>query len=70
VISDAYVYFDSCVGNGFDTGSGTYSLTRDNCPPLFRDPPIGYWGGDAVVAETCSSANPGSGELIPPDELR
>ena len=69
-ITHAYVYFDNCFANGIVTSEGTHELTRDDCPPLFTDPPIGFFGGSEVVYRACHTDDPGSGELLSPDELR
>ncbi len=38
VVGDVYVYYDWCVGNGFDDGTTRRELTRAACSPLFHDP--------------------------------
>lgn len=50
---EAYVYYDWCFGNGVFDGTAAYALTKDNCKPLFAEPPILMHSASEVVAEVC-----------------
>ncbi|MFL6172444.1 MAG: hypothetical protein ACJ716_06090 [Marmoricola sp.] len=52
-VSEAYAYFDSCVGNGIVTPSGTHRLTRGDCAPLFADAPIALPSAQESVSNAC-----------------
>lgn len=52
-LAEAFVYYDSCFGNGIVATDGIRRLTRDNCAPLFDEAPILFWGGHAGVFKTC-----------------
>lgn len=46
-VHEAYVYFDSCFGNGIDDGTALRALTTDNCVPLWSGHVV-RWGGSAA----------------------
>jgi hypothetical protein len=52
-VTEAYVYFDSCVGNGIREPGGMHALTTADCRPLFAAPPIGMWSADSDVFDRC-----------------
>ena len=52
-LSEAYVYYDWCFGNGIFDSQGTRHLTRENCQPLFAEPPINLWSGQGPVVKAC-----------------
>lgn len=52
-IGEAYVYFDWCFGNGVFDAAHEYRLTRDNCAPLFSEPPVTLWGGSGPAFGLC-----------------
>jgi len=49
---DVYVYYDSCVHNGFDDGTNVRQLTRENCVPLWGGR-VTYWGGSSAPFQRC-----------------
>ena len=49
---DIYVYYESCMHNGFDDGTNVRQLTRENCLPLWGER-VRYWGGSGVSSERC-----------------
>jgi hypothetical protein len=55
-VTEAYVYFDSCVGNGILEPGGMHALTKADCAPLFATPPIGMWSADSDVFSRCAGA--------------
>lgn len=58
-LAEAYVYFDWCFGNGIFTKDGVHRLTRADCQPLFAEPPITYYTGDAATARLCGTDHSG-----------
>lgn len=55
-LAEAYVYYDSCIGNGIVDAQQRRRLTRADCVPLFDTPPIGFWGGTARLFDACSKS--------------
>jgi hypothetical protein len=53
-LAEAYVYYDSCFGNGIFDSAGARQLTRANCRPLFARPPIRLWITQPPVTEVCA----------------
>ena len=49
---DAYVYYDSCVHNGFDDGTNVRELSEDGCAPLWGDR-VQQWAGSSAPYERC-----------------
>jgi len=49
---DAYVYYDSCVHNGFDDGTNVRELSQDGCAPLWGDR-VQQWGGSSAPFGRC-----------------
>ncbi|WP_368955801.1 hypothetical protein [Parafrankia soli] len=61
-VHEAYVYFDSCFGNGIDDGTTLRALTTDNCAPLWSGRVV-HWGGSAAPFRVC---HPGSVPAVNP----
>jgi len=53
---DIYVYYDSCVHNGFDDGTNVRQLRRENCVPLWGERVI-YWGGSSAPFQRCHDSD-------------
>lgn len=53
----AYVYYESCFGNGIFDAKAEHALTAGNCKPLFAAPPVTLWSGFQRVFEACASPN-------------
>jgi hypothetical protein len=47
-----YVFYSSCVGNGFDDGTHLRELTVEACMPLVREP-VALTGGSSASFERC-----------------
>lgn len=52
-VPEAYVYYDSCFGNGIVDSATTRTLTRSTCLPLFAEPPVRLWIAHSGVANVC-----------------
>jgi hypothetical protein len=52
-IGEAFVYFDWCFGNGIVDSANDYRLTRENCAPLFSEPPVTMWSGNDATFDLC-----------------
>lgn len=53
-ITDARVYFDSCVGNSIVEPGGRHQLTAGDCAPLFTEAPIGFFQGSEALFAACN----------------
>jgi hypothetical protein len=51
-VHSMYVFYSSCIGNGFDDGTSIRELTMDACQPLIR-PPLQIWSGSSASFERC-----------------
>jgi hypothetical protein len=49
---DVYVYYDSCVHNGFDDGTSVLELTEDDCARLWGDRVL-QWQGSSAAFSRC-----------------
>jgi len=49
---DVYVYYDSCVHNGFDDGTQVFELTEDDCARLWGERVV-QWSGSSAPFELC-----------------
>ena len=54
--NDVYVFYDSCVHNGFDDGTNVRQLTQQNCVPLWGER-VAVMSGSSVSVSRCH--NPG-----------
>jgi hypothetical protein len=64
-ITEARVYFDSCVGNTILEPGGQHQLTAADCKPLFTDPPIGMFGAEGAVFKVCYPGPQSVGDSYP-----
>jgi hypothetical protein len=49
---DVYVYYDSCVHNGFDDGTQVFELTEDDCARLWGERVV-QWSGSSAPFDLC-----------------
>lgn len=52
-MSEMYVYYSTCRGNGFDDGTNLRELTTAACRPLFDTPPVLHTSGSEKPYRRC-----------------
>lgn len=58
-LAEAYVYLDTSCSDGIVTTEGRHVITRQNCAPLFSQPPLAIWGGNPTSTPLCHTRERG-----------